>query len=129
VAKSAGDPAAGRAVVSLTVRNARAVAVTFYLEPWGEEYPMPPGAAFQVVARGPEGDALELEAGDDGIIVYGWPGSVVGLFHNGEELGGGRGERQPVPATPPGMGVATFMRTLFGVPVEPPASPSDDSRA
>jgi hypothetical protein len=126
MSQPSGDPEAARAVVSLTVRNVRAVAVTFHLEPWGEEYPMPPGAAFQVVARGPEGDSLELEAGDDGIIVYGWPGSVVWLFHDGQELGGGRGERQPVPATPPGMGVATFMRTLFGAPVEPPPSPFDD---
>jgi hypothetical protein len=127
--QSPGAPEAAEAVLCLTVRNTRAVAVTFYLEPWGEEYPMPPGAAFQVVARGPEGGSLELEAGDDVIIVYAWPGSVAWLFHDGQELGGGRGERQPVPATPPGMGVATFMRTLFGAPVEPPPSPSDDSPA
>jgi hypothetical protein len=129
LSQSPGDPEITGAADSLTVRNTCAVAVTFHLEPWGEEYPMPPGAAFQVVARGPEGDALELEVGDDGIIVYGWPGSVVWLSHDGQELGGRRGERPPVPATPPGMGVATFMRTLFGAPVEPPPSPSDESPA
>lgn len=127
--QSTGDPEAAESVVSLTVRNTRAVTVTFHLEPWGEEFSMLPGAAFQVVARGPEDDSLEVEVGDDWIMVYGWPGSVVWLFHDGQELGGGRGERQPVPATPPGMGVATFMRTLFGAPVEPPPSPSDDSPA
>jgi hypothetical protein len=107
------------AVVSLTVRNVRAVEITFHLEPWGEEYLMPPGAAFQIVARGPEGGSLEVEMGDEDIIAYGWSGSVVSLFQDGDELGGGW-ERPPVPATPPSMSVASFLRTVFGVPVEPP---------
>jgi hypothetical protein len=113
-------------VVSLNVSNVRAVEITFHLEPWGEVYSMLPGATFRIVARGPEGDTLELEAGDDYIIAYGWSGSVVSLFHDGEELRGGRGERTPVPPTPPSTSVATFLRTVIGSPVERDTSPSVD---
>jgi hypothetical protein len=112
-------------IVTLTVRNARAAEVVFHLEPWGEEYPMPPGAAFQIVARGPAGQSLELEVGEERLIVYGWPGSVVSLFDERGELGGGSGERPPVPPTPPSMSVSTFMRTVVGSTDVPPAPPSE----
>jgi hypothetical protein len=74
--------------------------VTFFLEPWGEQYLMAPEATFEIVARGPEGDCLEVEFADDHIILYGWPGSVVTLFHAGTELGAGSSERTPIPFTP-----------------------------
>lgn len=40
--------------VTLRLRNTRPDAQMLYLEPWGSEYPMPPGAVFEVVAQGPE---------------------------------------------------------------------------
>jgi hypothetical protein len=43
-----------------------------------------------------------VEFADDHIILYGWPGSVVTLFHKGTELGAGDPERTPLPATPRG---------------------------
>jgi hypothetical protein len=88
-------------VVATRLINSRDVAIKFYLEPWGEEYEMPPGAVFHVVARGPEGDALEVAIADEQITVWGWPESVVTLFHEGAELGAGRWERSRVPAMPP----------------------------
>ncbi len=85
---------------SLRVCNAHAVPITLHLEPWGERYTMPPEATFLVVARGPDGDALEVECAKDHIVVYGWPGSVVTLFQTGKEVGAGAAERAPVPLTP-----------------------------
>ena len=85
---------------SLRVCNAHALPITLHLEPWGEQYTMPPEATFLVVARGPEGDALEVECAEDHIVLYGWPGSVVTLFHAGKEVGAGTAERAPVPLTP-----------------------------
>jgi hypothetical protein len=52
---------------------------------------------FEIVARGPEGDSLEVEFADDQIILYGWLGSVVTLFH---KLGASDPEHTPIPATP-----------------------------
>ena len=68
---------------------------------------MPPGAAFGVVARGPEGDVLEVTVGEGQITLGGWPGSVVTLFHHGTGLGAGEWERSPVPSMPP-LGIARF---------------------
>ena len=63
--------------------------MTLYLEPWGEQYTMAPEATFTAVARGPEGDTFEVEVSDNHIILYGWPGAVVTLFHEGKEIGTG----------------------------------------
>lgn len=38
---------------------------------------MPGGATFDIVAQGPDGDALEIEFDETDITVYGWSGSVV----------------------------------------------------
>jgi len=37
------------------------MALTFFLEPWGEQYRLAPEETFEIVARGPEGDSLEVE--------------------------------------------------------------------
>ena len=97
---TSGDPETKEYVTSLRVRNSRSIALTFSLEPWGEQYRLAPEETFEIVARGPEGDSLEVEFADDQIILYGWPGSVVTLFHKGTELGAGDAERIPIPATP-----------------------------
>lgn len=86
--------------VSVRISNSGVAERKLVLEPWGEEYTMRPSSKFDVVARGPVGDCLEVEVADDYIFVYGWPGSVVSLFQDGVELGSGLGERAPVPPTP-----------------------------
>ena len=95
-----GSLAAEEYVTSLRLCNARTIPVTLYLEPWGEQYTLMPEATFTVVARGPEGDTLEVEWTDDHITLYGWPGATVALFHDGKEVGVGTAECTPVPATP-----------------------------
>jgi hypothetical protein len=95
-----GSLATKEYMTSLRLCNARTIPITLYLEPWVEQYTLTPEATFTVVVRGPEGDALEAEWADDHIILYGWPGSVVTLFHDGKEVGAGAAERTPVPTTP-----------------------------
>lgn len=70
-------------LVQLRVTNAREIELTLDVEPWGEQYPMAPGATFEVVARGPAGDCLEVEYGEDHITLYGWPGSTVSVSKAG----------------------------------------------
>ena len=82
-------------VTGLRLTNSRSATIRFYLEPWGEEYPMPPGATFEAVARGPDGGTLELDLAEDGVAVWGWAGSVVAVSHNGATLGADA--RTPVP--------------------------------
>jgi hypothetical protein len=97
-----GDPETKEYVTSLRVYNSRAITLTFSLEPWGEQYRLAPEETFEIVARGPEGDSLEVEFADDRITLYGWPGSVVTLLHKGTELGAGDSKHTPIPATPRG---------------------------
>jgi hypothetical protein len=99
--------------VRLTIRNARAAPVTFSLEPWADEYEMPPGAAFELVVRGPAEGSMEVDYGEERITAYAWSGSVAQLFHDGVELGAGLWPREPVPPVPPSMGVGGFVRTFF----------------
>ena len=82
----------------LRLHNARDVEVIFVLEPWGQQCPMPAGATFEVTARGPEGDWLEVKVEEDSVTVYGWPGSLVRVFHGAEIVADGD---HPPPATPP----------------------------
>ena len=95
-----GRPATKEYVMSLRLCNARTIPVTLYLEPWGEQYALPSETTLTVVARGPQGDTLEVEWADEHITLYGWPGSIVTLLHDGKEVGVGTSERTPVPATP-----------------------------
>ena len=74
-------------VLRLRIKNASQHPVLFSLEPWGQEYNMPSGATFEVLAKGPEGDDLELQYEEHRITLYGWTGSIVRLFQEGKELG------------------------------------------
>lgn len=114
------EPPPTEPTVTLRLRNSQPTAQTLYLEPWGDAYPMPPGAVFEVVARGPEGDGLEVEIGDGGLIVWGWSGSVVSLSQDGVALGVPLEQCIPVPATPLGTGVRGFLRVMLGSEDEPP---------
>ncbi|MBI2759949.1 MAG: hypothetical protein HYX51_00790 [Chloroflexi bacterium] len=70
----------------------------FVLEPWGETFAMPPHAEFVIVGSGPPGDGPEVSYDDEVITVWGWPGSVLRVFHDDRELGRVGGKRIPMPA-------------------------------
>lgn len=80
--------------------NSQSREIRLYIEPWGEEYTMPAGATFAVVARGPEEDYLEVVFEDDSVTVWGWTGSVVNVYHDGVQLDAGTGEKPRVPPYP-----------------------------
>jgi hypothetical protein len=82
---------------NLRLHNARSTAVTFVLEPWGQQCPMPAGTTFEIVARGPASDWLEVEFGDGYVTVYGWPGSLVTVYDGSRVVADGT---HPPPDTP-----------------------------
>jgi len=108
------DPKVAASSYTILVRNTRAIPVTFVLEPWGETYPMPVGAGFEIRAVGPVGGTLEIHEADQQVVVYGWPGSTVSVLRDGVDVAGAAA-RSPVPmALPPGMSVSQFMSFIFG---------------
>ena len=80
--------------------NGRSTPIKLYVEPWGEEYEVAPGARFDVVARGPHEDHLKVVYGDNDITVWGWEGSVLNVYHQGVQLDAGLREKPPVPPYP-----------------------------
>lgn len=88
-------PASDELMARLCLTNSQVGAISFFLEPWGEEYTMPTDATFEIVATGPRGGTLDVEIADDRITVWGWAGSTVALSSGGTPLGGE--ERTPVP--------------------------------
>src|SRR5688572_28180344 len=94
-------------IVAMPLRNRRKRDITLRLEPWGESHVMPAGSTFQVVARGPAGDTLEVKWDVDSVTVFGWPGSVVAVRHR-RGLVGSR-ERLTAPRLPEGMRVSEWI--------------------
>lgn len=91
------EPLKSERTEQLRLQNSGSVDVTFYLEPWGEQFTMSRGTTFEIVACGPEGDCLEIVVGDNRITVYGWSGSIISVYHDGNLLGG---SSVPAPSTP-----------------------------
>ena len=89
-------------IIKTPLHNAKAVALTVHVEPWGEQYVMPPGTTYEVIARGPAGDTLEIALEDESITLWGWAGSVVTLLFHGVELGPSRPPQSAAPAVPIG---------------------------
>lgn len=66
--------------------NGTSEAMLLIVEPWAEEYWLEPGMSVDVVGQGGAADgSFEVEYFDKGIIFYGWAGSVVSVFINGQE--------------------------------------------
>jgi hypothetical protein len=94
------------------VTNTHPGVVDFRIEPWGEVYPMGPGVSYEVVAQGPpETGSIQVEYGDDEIVVYGWPGSTLHVFDEAGQPVGGTG-RGMVPDLPPGVSTPDFVKWM-----------------
>ena len=81
----------------LRVQNSSRNSRKLWIEPWGDEILMQPGATFDIVAKGPEGDCLEVANGDSDIVVYGWPKSTLVVLQAGARL---MEYLTPAPSTP-----------------------------
>lgn len=65
----------------------RPTPVSLRIEPWGEEYAMPPGTLFRIIAYADEPGALEITAAEDYVAVWAWSGAVLAVYE-GEQLVG-----------------------------------------
>jgi hypothetical protein len=75
-----------RHIQRLWISNSYSESVTLCLEPWAYELPIPPKVSFEIVAEGPGGDYLEVAYEELRITAYGWSGSVLSVFHEGQLL-------------------------------------------
>ncbi|HEY7546414.1 MAG TPA: hypothetical protein VID27_16110 [Blastocatellia bacterium] len=71
---------------SISIANRTDRGLTFQVEPWGEQIPMPPGTAFQVVAEAKQQGEIEIEYKENDVLVWGWTGSVLTVFSNSREI-------------------------------------------
>jgi hypothetical protein len=74
--------------IQLAVRNFGNKQLTLYLEPWGEEFQMPPKAELIFVGDGPvKGSGFWVDCDEGSIVVTAWTGSTVQVFTKGQEIG------------------------------------------
>jgi hypothetical protein len=80
----------------LEVTNDRATYITLWLEPWGEDYGMLPGDAFEIVAGDAgEGFYFHVVNGEKGVTVYAEGGvRQISVYHKGAELSCGHNRRE-----------------------------------
>jgi hypothetical protein len=83
---------------------------TFVLEPWGEVYPMAPGASFRVIVVGPKGEP-DVVMGDAAITFFAWAGTTAIVKQDGKDLSQGAG-KPPVPGIPPGKSGASWTTSV-----------------
>lgn len=80
---------------------------------------MPASAIFTIVAKAEQSGSLQIDYGDGGIIVWGWPSSTLTIYCKGDEIGGLVSKHLPVPGVPEGQTVASLMRLIMGQPLKP----------
>lgn len=66
-----------RAQLTMRVKNERPNATTLTIEPWGEQTRIAAEGAVTLACAGPVGGRVELVVQERGLVVYGWPGSVI----------------------------------------------------
>ena len=83
-------------VSSISVINSSGKALTFHLEPWGEQIEMPAASRFMIIAESEQSGSFEVEYGMDEVIVWAWSGSIARVFCEGKEVGDFVGLGRPV---------------------------------
>lgn len=59
--------------------------IKLILEPWAEEYSIEPNSEVEIIIEGDlEKGYLMIESDNENLIVYGWEGSFIQLFKDGE---------------------------------------------
>lgn len=96
-------------VVRLSIR--RQATTDLRLEPWGMPLRLPAGESFEIVFQGPTGASPEVDVEGDRMTVYGWPGSVIVVIHDGTLI---YESDVPVPAMPPGLTIRRLVRWMTG---------------
>jgi hypothetical protein len=80
----------------IKISNDRSSFATLWLEPWGEDYGMPPGDEFEVVAADAEEDFyFHVEYGEKGLKVYAEGSAThVSVYQDGEMVSCGHKRRE-----------------------------------
>ena len=68
---------------TLAIKNAQPSAMRLRLELWGDQFLINPGANLQIAFSGPIGGRIEIHSETDGLVVYGWEGSVLNVQSEG----------------------------------------------
>lgn len=93
-----------------------------WFEPWGEGLGFPAGMAIELRASSLHEGQLEIDRTDERTAVYGWPGSTLRIFANGEVV---HSFDHAVPDIVTGLSVKETISMLFG----PPPVPTTDEGA
>lgn len=76
-----------KTAMKVSCTNGTSKVMLLILEPWAEEYWLEPGHSVDVVGHGGATDgSFEVEYFEKGIVFYGWEGSVVSVFIDGQEV-------------------------------------------
>jgi hypothetical protein len=62
---------------SIVIKNARDASLLLRVEPWADEYELPPHGSRTIQVTGPDPAELEISIEDDVITVWGWTGSIL----------------------------------------------------
>ena len=87
-----------------------------WFEPWGDGLGFPPGAVIELRASSPLEGQLEIDRTEERTAVYGWPGSTLRVFADGEAVHSFDNAVPDVPAT---LSVKEMVSMLFGPPPVP----------
>lgn len=61
--------------------------VKLIVEPWADEYWIDPGMVVDIVGSGGDpSEIFEIDHHKDVIVVFAWPGGMIHVLHDGEEL-------------------------------------------
>jgi len=99
---------------SLAITNSSMTEVTLHLEPWGDQFLIPPGSKLSLTATAERSGSFEIEHLGSEIIIWAWPSASVKVFNAGVEVGAGLAERPPVPDVPEGQSASSFLRAILG---------------
>jgi hypothetical protein len=76
-----------RTVRKLVLRNGRDVPITLVLEPWANEYEIPPGESVEIVEEAAESaESLEIQVEAGHIVFFARSRSILRAFRDGAEL-------------------------------------------
>jgi len=75
-----------RKTVSLIITNQDSRPLTLYLEPWADEYQIPPKVRMRIDFFAPTLQPISILYEQGSITVEGWEGSVAYVSRNGEPL-------------------------------------------
>lgn len=71
---------------TLHVSNEDGVPLVLFLEPWAEQFVIPPQSAVEIVAYGSDDGHLVIDKSGKHLVVWGWTGSSVHVLQHGREL-------------------------------------------